>query len=81
MDILLPVHLRLFTSGAIYVRLLTHGVEILQFLKKYEDAVTQLHQLLDQTIYHQDYRGRWSDRLALNLDFHLKKPLVVTCEW
>jgi len=73
----LPLHLRPFTPGAIHVRLLTHGVEILQFVKKYEDAVTQLRQLLDQSIYHRDYRGRWYDRLALNLDYHLKRPLEV----
>ena len=73
----LPQHLRLFTAGAVYTRLLTMGVEVLQFTKRYSEAVEQLRFLLNQDVYHVDYRGRWYDRLALNLDYHLKQPLQV----
>lgn len=73
----LPQHLRSFTAGAMYVRILTCGVEVLQFVKHYSEAVQQLEQLIGQRVYQLEYRGRWYDRLALNLDYHLKRPLQV----
>lgn len=69
----LPVFLRSFTAGWAYTRILSRGVEILQRLKRYEEAVTELQSLLSQSDYCQDSRGRWWDRLALNLHQHLKK--------
>ncbi|CAB1429516.1 unnamed protein product [Pleuronectes platessa] len=50
------------------------GVEILQRLRQYEEAVEELESLLSQSVYCPDSRGRWWDRLALNLQQHLKKP-------
>ncbi|XP_008310687.1 fanconi-associated nuclease 1 [Cynoglossus semilaevis] len=69
----LPVYLRSFTTGWSYTRLLSRGVEILQRLRKYEEAVVELQALLCQSEYCLDSRGRWWDRLALNLQQHLKK--------
>jgi len=60
-----------------YVRILTYGVEVLQFAKRYREAVNQLEQLIGQHVYHREYRGRWYDRLALNLNYHLKQPMQV----
>lgn len=71
----LPIHLRVFTPGAAFVRILSRGVSILQFLGRFEEAVEQLKELLSQKHYHLDCRGRWFDRLTLNLDFHLKRPM------
>lgn len=76
-DAALPPHLRTFTAGSVYVRILTLGVEVLQSMKHYGEAVNQLRQLIGQHIYQLEYRGRWYDRLALNLDFHLKQPMQV----
>jgi len=73
----LPQHLRSFTAGAVFVRVLTYGVEVLQFVKHYSEAVNQLEQLIGQHVYRLEYRGRWYDRLALNLDYHLKQPMQV----
>ncbi|XP_028264335.1 fanconi-associated nuclease 1 [Parambassis ranga] len=70
----LPVFLRSFTTGWAYTRILSRGVEILQRLRRYEEAVEELRSLLSQSIYCPDSRGRWWDRLALNLHQHLKKP-------
>lgn len=39
-----------------------------------QDAVEELQFLLRQTVYCVDSRGRWWDRMALNLHQHLKKP-------
>lgn len=39
----------------------------------YEEAVKELENLLSQKIYCPDSRGRWWDRLALNLHQHLKR--------
>lgn len=38
----------------------------------------ELRSLLSQSVYCPDSRGRWWDRLALNLHQHLKKPEQVT---
>ncbi|XP_075431975.1 fanconi-associated nuclease 1 [Ascaphus truei] len=68
----LPVYLRCFTVGWVYTKILSRGVEILQRLHMYEEAVQLLQRLLSQHIYCPDSRGRWWDRLALNLHQHLK---------
>ncbi|KAM6960641.1 fanconi-associated nuclease 1 [Aplochiton taeniatus] len=70
----LPVFLRCFTVGWTYTRMLSRGVEILQRLCRYEEAVEELRSLLAQSKYCPDSRGRWWDRLALNLQQHLKLP-------
>ncbi|XP_049578012.1 fanconi-associated nuclease 1 isoform X2 [Syngnathus scovelli] len=70
----LPVFLRSFTTGWAYTRILSRGVGILQRLRRYEEAVNELRCLLLQDVYCSDSRGRWWDRLALNLQQHLKKP-------
>ncbi|XP_026220423.1 fanconi-associated nuclease 1 isoform X1 [Anabas testudineus] len=75
----LPVFLRSFTTGWAYTRILSRGVEILQRLRQYEEAVEELRSLLSQSVYCPDSRGRWWDRLALNLHQHLKKPEQAIC--
>ncbi|XP_059362450.1 fanconi-associated nuclease 1 [Carassius carassius] len=75
----LPVFLRCFTVGWTYTRILSRGVEILQRLRRYEDAVEELRVLLSQSVYCVDSRGRWWDRLALNLQQHLKKHEQAIC--
>ncbi|XP_030880323.1 fanconi-associated nuclease 1 isoform X3 [Leptonychotes weddellii] len=69
----LPLFLRCFTVGWIYTRILSRTVEILQRLHMYEEAVKELESLLSQRVYCPDSRGRWWDRLALNLHQHLKR--------
>ncbi|NXG18929.1 FAN1 nuclease, partial [Grallaria varia] len=68
----LPEYLRRFTVGWVYTRILSQGVEVLQRLHKYKEAVQELQTLLSQDVYCADSRGRWWDRLALNLHQHLK---------
>ncbi|XP_029290000.1 fanconi-associated nuclease 1 [Cottoperca gobio] len=75
----LPVFLRSFTTGWTYTRILSRGVEILQRLRRYEEAVEELLSLLSQSVCCPDSRGRWWDRLALNLQQHLKKPEQAVC--
>ncbi|XP_035520784.1 fanconi-associated nuclease 1 [Morone saxatilis] len=75
----LPVFLRSFTTGWAYTRILSRGVEILQRLRRYEEAIEELRSLLSQSVFCPDSRGRWWDRLALNLHQHLKKPEQVIC--
>ncbi|KAG8440398.1 hypothetical protein GDO86_006231 [Hymenochirus boettgeri] len=69
----LPVYLRCFTAGWVYTKILSRGVEILQRLHIYEEAVELLQILLSKQVYCSDSRGRWWDRLALNLHQHLKR--------
>lgn len=69
----LPLFLRCFTVGWIYTRIFSRAVEVLERLRMYEEAVEELESLLSQKIYCPDSRGRWWDRLALNLHQHLKR--------
>ncbi|XP_063782315.1 fanconi-associated nuclease 1 isoform X2 [Pseudophryne corroboree] len=69
----LPLYLRCFTVGWVYTRILSRGVEILQRLHLYEEAVELLQTLLSQDVYCPNSRGRWWDRLVLNLHQHLKQ--------
>ncbi|XP_072004119.1 fanconi-associated nuclease 1 [Engystomops pustulosus] len=76
----LPLYLRCFTVGWVYTRILSRGVEILQRLHHYEEAVQLLQTLLSQHVYCPDSRGRWWDRLVLNLHQHLKRTQkAITC--
>lgn len=49
-----------------------HGPDALPLLLP-QEAVKDLEALLSQTTYCPDSRGRWWDRLALNLHQHLKR--------
>ncbi|KAM8782392.1 fanconi-associated nuclease 1 [Rhynchonycteris naso] len=69
----LPLFLRCFTPGWMYTTIQSRAVEVLQRLHMYEEAVQELEELLSQTVYCPDSRGRWWDRLALNLHQHLKR--------
>ncbi|XP_066210637.1 fanconi-associated nuclease 1 isoform X2 [Saccopteryx leptura] len=69
----LPLFLRRFTVGWMYTRIRSRAVEVLQRLHMYREAVQELEELLSQTVYCPDRRGRWWDRLALNLHQHLKR--------
>ncbi|KAK4328339.1 hypothetical protein Pmani_001251 [Petrolisthes manimaculis] len=79
-DISLPRFLRRFTSLSLLVYIMTCGVECCQRLKNYQRAVELLQELLGQTTHLQDYRGRWYDRLALNLQSHLRNPVLAVKE-
>ena len=70
----LPVHLRRFTALWLFTKMCSRGVELLQRNKNYDEAVQLLRQLLSQNMFCSHHRGRWWERLALNLDQHLKKP-------
>lgn len=71
---LLPEHLRCFTAEWAITKMCYFGVEVLQKWRHYDDAVNQLETLLQQDVFCFDSRGRWYDRLALNLHQHLKRP-------
>jgi Fanconi-associated nuclease 1 len=74
-DSLLPPFLRRYSAGHTYIRCLSHCVNVLEQKKNHSEAVHILKDiLLSQSVYCQDYRGRWFERLALNLEKHLKDP-------
>ena len=78
----LPDYLRPYTAGAVHIRIMSLCVELLQYRRQYREAVDLLEELINQDVYHTEYRGRWYDRLALNLDHHLKQHSKVSniCE-
>eukprot|EP00118_Oscarella_pearsei_P016476 m.157651 g.157651 ORF g.157651 m.157651 type:complete len:769 (+) comp38714_c0_seq10:811-3117(+) len=67
-----PPHLLCYSNGWIFTRILSRSVEILQRLRNYQEAVRLLEKLLSQSVFCCSKRGFWWDRLALNLDQHLK---------
>lgn len=73
-SVLLPEHLRCFTAEWAITKMCYFGVEVLQKWRQYDEAVNQLETLLQQDVFCFDSRGRWYDRLALNLHQHLKQP-------
>ncbi|CAE1251009.1 FAN1 [Acanthosepion pharaonis] len=70
----LPLFLRHCTSGYVFARILFQGVELLQRQRNYKEACHVLQGLLSQDVYACLHRGRWYERLTLNLDQHLKCP-------
>ena len=62
-----------YSDGSVYSRTLSHCVEYLEKCRRYEQANKLLETLLSQSTYSTTSRGRWWERLALNLDQHLKK--------
>ena len=53
---------------------LTKSVELLERGRRYQEATEVLQELLAQDVYLPQYRGKWYERLALDLDQHLKRP-------
>ena len=70
----LPVFLRSQTAGHVYTRCLSHMVQSLEQGKQFERAVTILRDLIDQDTYCHAYKGKWFERLTIDLERHLKKP-------
>ncbi|KAL3986138.1 VRR-NUC domain family protein [Acanthocheilonema viteae] len=71
----LIVDLRRFTDLHIYARCISHGVEALERVRNYTEAVAWLEYMLHAVEFKlilANARGGWWDRLALNLDAHLK---------
>ena len=62
-----------YSDGSVYTRILSSCVEHLERCRRYEHANELLETLLSQSMYCVSSRGTWWERLALNLDQHLKK--------
>ena len=67
-----------YTEGSVYARMLSQCVEYLEKCRLYVQANELLERLLSQFVYCVGSRGRWWERLALNLDQHLKKHSEVS---
>ncbi|KAM3716606.1 Fanconi-associated nuclease [Dirofilaria immitis] len=68
-------NLRRFTDLHVYARCISHGVEALERIRDYTEAVAWLEYMLyamEFKLILANARGGWWDRLALNLDAHLK---------
>ena len=65
--------LRRFSAGWVYARMLSITVEYLEKQGRYKEANDLLQCLLSQELYCTSSRGRWWERMALNLDCHLKQ--------
>jgi len=70
----LPTFLRRYTPGWSAVKILSYGVDLLERRKDFEGAVGLLNILLTQHVFSPGARGKWFDRLTLNLHHHLRRP-------
>ena len=66
--------LRRYTPGWIYCRLLIEIASVLERKSMHQDAVDIYRLLLEQTVFCSSKRGKWWDRLALDLQKHLGLP-------
>ena len=73
-----PSYLMQFTSGWVYARMLSRSVEYLEKVGNHSLANDILRCLLSQTVFCTASRGRWWERLSLNLDHHLGEKEQVT---
>ena len=62
-----------FSAGWVYARMLSIIVEYLEKQGRYKEANNLLQCLLSQELYCTSSRGRWWERIALNLDCHLRQ--------
>ena len=70
----LPVFLRNQTAGHVYTRCLSHMVQSFEQSKNHDQAVDVLRNLIDQDTYCLSYKGKWFERLVIDLEKHLKQP-------
>lgn len=68
----LPIFIRNQTAGHVYTRCLSHAVASLEQSKRYDEALSVLRKLLKQKAFCHSYRGKWYERLAIDLG-HLKR--------
>ena len=73
----LPQFLRTYTAGSILTHIISLAAEVYEKIKDYKKATSLLQMLIKQDTYLLDWRGRWYDRLALDLQQHLKQPKQV----
>ncbi|KHJ95855.1 VRR-NUC domain protein [Oesophagostomum dentatum] len=72
----LTMPLRRFTAFAVLMRCIAHGAGVLERQKKYATAISWQRFLLktpELKPFCANARGAWWDRLALNLDAHMKE--------
>ena len=69
----LPVFLQKYTALSVIIVALNKSVDLLEKMKKYDEAVELLGKLLNLNVLDK-FRGHWYERMSLDLDSHLKKP-------
>nr|CAB3244629.1 fanconi-associated nuclease 1-like [Phallusia mammillata] len=75
--------MKTFTACSVYIQILSLQVEILQKMKKYDEASDLLKKLLGQNDFCLSRKGYWAERLALNYDQHMhdeKRAMEVVTE-
>lgn len=76
----LPRFLRPYTAAWLHILIIWHCVDVFQKLRRYEAATDCLRWLLDNTangLLCNAIRGRFWERMALNLDAHLQEQRAV----
>ena len=74
-DASMPYYLRNMTAGHVYTRCLNHIIPVAESLKFFAVAIDLLNKIVDQQNYCLHYKGKWYERIAIDLESHLKRPL------
>lgn len=70
----LPEFLRVYTPGSVLAHAVWMGVDGWLKGKRWKEATEVIREvLLAQNVYLKGYRGRWWERVVINLETHLKK--------
>lgn len=69
----LPVYLRNATAGHVFLRCLTHLIGAYETKKLYQEAVDLCRILLDQDVFCLSYKGKFYERIQIDLERYLKK--------
>ena len=72
----IPSYLRNATAGHVYLRCLTHMIAAFEAKRKYHEAVNVCRILLRQNVFCLSYKGKFYERMVIDLEKHLKKPDV-----
>lgn len=70
----IPVYLRNATAGHVYLRCLTHVIGAFESKRMYKEAVEACRILVQQNVLCLTYKGKFYERLALDLERYLKQP-------
>lgn len=74
----LPSFLTRFRAESVLCKVMFHGVGILEQRRAYDEAVQHLRTLLSQTYFCHGSRGKWWNRLSINLKHLNKKEEAAT---
>ena len=70
----MPTYLRNATAGHVFLRCISHLIGAFESMKMHQQAVALCKVIVSQDVVCLSYKGKFYERLAIDLERHLKKP-------